>query len=77
MTAVLTFVPADAHAAAGDDAAADYGVSADNYSDAVKGCVSEYGAGGRVPDAFTYVDCVNAAAAYFYGAGHHTRYWNV
>lgn len=78
LAAVLAFVVGSAIGIAYDAAPAhaDSSVIASNPSDAYTACYLAYGQGAAVPDIPTYIDCVNAATAYFYGRGHHTSYYN-
>lgn len=52
---------------------ADSSVTASNPTDAYRACYLAY----AETDVPTYFDCVNAATAYFYGPGHHSRFFNV
>jgi hypothetical protein len=78
LAAVLAFIAGAGLGIAYDasPAHADSSVTASNASDAYAACYLAYGLGAAVPDIPTYIDCVNAATAYFYGRGHHSRFFN-
>lgn len=77
LAAVLAFITGAglgiAYDAAPAHAATLPAVQASNATDAYSACYHAY----ALDDIAAYFDCVNAATAYFYGRGHHSRYYNV
>lgn len=51
-------------------------VASSTLPDALSACAHAYGASSDTADAFAFTDCTNAAYAYFYGPGWHSKLWN-